>query len=105
MRIDEGDYRLDDVSFGRAERRLVERYMRALKRVADGRWVARERLYFAAASAVECLRHGREDARLLKRAGAPEEEVAEGRAVARAGSAYYLALAMSWIDRAHLRAA
>jgi hypothetical protein len=105
MRIDEGDYRLDGVTFGEGERRLVRRYLRTLNRVADGRWVARERLYFAAASAVECLRLGRQDAVLLKRAGADPREVAEGREVARADAAYYLSLAMAWIDRSHLRAA
>jgi hypothetical protein len=105
MRMDEGDYRLDGVSFGEGERRLVRRYLRALDRVADGRWVARERLYFAAASAVECLRLGREDAIMLRRAGADPREVAEGRAIARADAAYYLGLAMAWIDRSHLRAA
>ena len=105
MRIDEGDYRLDDLSFGEAEKRLTRRYLRAFGRVADGRWVARERLYFAAASAVECLRHGRADAMLLKRAGADPREIDAGRAVARADAAYYIALAMAWIDRAHLRAA
>ena len=105
MRIDEGDYRLDDVSFGEAERRLVSRYLRAFGRLAAGRWVSRERLYFAAASAVECLRHGRRDALLLKRAGADPHEIGAGRAVARADAAYYISLAMAWIDRAHLRAA
>lgn len=105
MRIDEGDYRLDGVCLGRAEQRLVERYLKAFRRVAEGRWVARERLRFAAVSAAECLRDGRDDARLLRRAGADKAEIEVGRAIARADAAYYLALAMAWIDRAHLRAA
>jgi hypothetical protein len=103
--MDEGDYRLDGLSFGEGERRLVRRYLRAFDQVADGRWVARERLYFAAASAVECLRHGREDALLLKQAGADPGEVKAGRDIARADAAYYLGLAMKWIDRSYLRAA
>lgn len=105
MRIDEGDYRLDSLAFGEAERRLVRRYLRAFEQVAKGRWVARERLHFAAASATECLRHGRDDARLLKKAGADPAEIAAGRAISRADATYYISLAVAWIDRAHLRAA
>ena len=105
MLIDDGDYRVAEVILGPVERRLARRYYRALVRFADGRWVARERLRYAVASAVECLRNGRHDAALLREAGASPQEVAEGRATARADAQFYLQLAMNWIDRAHLRAA
>lgn len=105
MIMDNGDYKLTDVVFGAAERRLVRRYCRMLQGVADGRWVAPERLYFAAASAVECLRNGRDDAALLRLAGASPEEVAEGRAVARDDAQFYIGMALGWIERSYLRAA
>ena len=105
MLIDNGDYKLAEVAFGAAERRLIVRYHAMLVRVADGRWVSPARFHFAAASAVECLSHGRRDAALLRRAGATPGEIAAGRAVARDDARFYLELALSWIDQAHLRAA
>ncbi|MDB5431821.1 MAG: hypothetical protein JWP35_2937 [Caulobacter sp.] len=105
MLTESGDYRLDDLQLEGAERRLAVRYFRWLTAVADGRWVAPERLYYAAASAVECLRDGRADATMLLAAGGGAGEVAAGRAVARQDARFYLQLALTWIDRAHLRAA
>ncbi len=99
------DYALSDLVLSGAERRLAVRYFRWLTAVADGRWVAPERLYYAAASAVECLRDGRADASMLRAVGADAGEVAAGRAVARQDARFYLDLALTWIDRAHLRAA
>lgn len=104
MAQDEGDYRLEDIVFGPAERRLIRRYHAVLSQAASGR-VDPQKLYFAAASATECLRLGRQDALLLRRAGLPANLIAEHRAVSRDDARFYIDLAMTWIAEATPRAA
>lgn len=90
---------LDKVDFTASERRLLNRYFRLLSREDVRARVPPMKLYYAAASAVECLRDGRQDIALCRRNGGTSEEVASCKAVTKQDAQFYLDLARGWMRR------
>lgn len=90
---------LDRVDFNPPERRLLNRYFRLLSREDARARVPPAKLYYAAASAVECLRDGRQDILLCRRNGGTAEEIARCKDVTRQDAQFYLDLARGWMRR------
>lgn len=86
------------VDFGPAERRLLNRYVGRLAALDRAGRVPPARLYYAAASAVECLRFGRSDARACQAAGGSPAEVSRVLETGRTDALFYLELARAWIE-------
>ncbi|NEX93289.1 hypothetical protein [Caulobacter sp. 17J65-9] len=92
------DFESPDVSgFSAAERRLLKRYHHQLISQDSLGRVPPARLYYAAASAVECLRHARTDARACRTAGGSPEEIRRTLETGRGDALFYLELARAWI--------
>lgn len=90
---------LDRVDFSGPERRLLNRYFNLLSREDARARVPPAKLYYAAASAVECLRDGRQDIVLCRRNGGTAEDVARCREITRQDAQFYLDLARGWMRR------
>ncbi|MDQ0464104.1 hypothetical protein QO010_001875 [Caulobacter ginsengisoli] len=90
---------LDRVDFNNPERRLLNRYFRLLSREDVRARVPPAKLYYAAASAVECLRDGRQDISLCRRNGGTDAEIARCKEVTKQDAHFYLELARGWMRR------
>jgi hypothetical protein len=90
---------LDRVDFSPSERRLLNRYFRLLSREDVRARVPPAKLYYAAASAVECLRDGRKDIAVCRRNGGTAGEIACCKDVTRQDAQFYLELARGWMRR------
>jgi hypothetical protein len=86
--------------FSPAEQRLLALYIRRLAALDRKGRLPPARLFYAAASAVECLRHARADARACRKAGGSDEEVRRTLETGRGDALFYLELARAWIAAA-----
>jgi hypothetical protein len=90
---------LDRVDFNNPERRLLNRYFRLLSREDSRARVPPAKLYYAAASAVECLRDGRQDIALCRRNGGTSDDIVRCKEVTKQDARFYLDLARGWMRR------